>query len=328
MKKLAAEVVSIRSPHKSKGRPPEYEDCGSDQEFQSAPLTKARGDSAAAPHIRQSPGFNPLPSQKQGETEGRYCNHQRPAVSIRSPHKSKGRRIRAFSCFRWMSFQSAPLTKARGDYRSATYTYLYKSFNPLPSQKQGETGRPRSLGAYFLCFNPLPSQKQGETNQRPGAALVPGVSIRSPHKSKGRLQDFGAAVDVQGGFNPLPSQKQGETWQVARTCGPATVSIRSPHKSKGRQLRLCARRGGRDVSIRSPHKSKGRPMTPSRSAWGSKFQSAPLTKARGDKEKDIMAIPLIKFQSAPLTKARGDTPSYKPVRSFQCFNDAWRRWAW
>ena len=59
--------------------------------FQSAPLTKARGDILATVAFSLPNSFNPLPSQKQGETV--YSNEACKVfvVSIRSPHKSKGR---------------------------------------------------------------------------------------------------------------------------------------------------------------------------------------------------------------------------------------------
>ena len=107
-------------------------------------------------------------------------------------------------------FQSAPLTKARGDINEEGTIYNFAGFNPLPSQKQGETPNtgPRSVS----CF----------------------VSIRSPHKSKGRPCAARGISEPEGCFNPLPSQKQGETskgeWQKRANI----VSIRSPHKSKGR----------------------------------------------------------------------------------------------
>ena len=61
-------------------------------------------------------GFNPLPSPKQGET----------AAGALVPHTVS-------------SFQSAPLTEARGDMRSLIYRRGRPCFNPLPSPKQGET---------------------------------------------------------------------------------------------------------------------------------------------------------------------------------------------
>ncbi len=59
--------------------------------------------------------FNPLPSPKRGETFNIQTYEGTWTVSIRSPHRSEGRRC----CRRYPSrsawFQSAPLTEARGD---------------------------------------------------------------------------------------------------------------------------------------------------------------------------------------------------------------------
>ena len=61
-------------------------------------------------------------------------------------------------------------------------------------------------------------------------------------------------------FNPLPSPKQGETYCTTEIEFPKYVSIRSPHRSKGR-----------------------RPVPPAEyTEYAIKFQSAPLTEARGD----------------------------------------------
>ena len=108
-------------------------------------------------------GFNPLPSQKQGETIDILCTTALGSVSIRSPHKSKGRHLTLIGRYRLEQFQSAPLTKARGDPAENLKTARYVSFNPLPSQKQGETELVGRLIDLYLSFNPLPSQKQGET---------------------------------------------------------------------------------------------------------------------------------------------------------------------
>ena len=61
--------------------------------FQSAPLTKARGDVGARRPPARTTGFNPLPSQKQGETPSTLGGRTARHVSIRSPHKSKGRPV-------------------------------------------------------------------------------------------------------------------------------------------------------------------------------------------------------------------------------------------
>ena len=85
-------MVSIRSPHRSKGRPivPTYRFYGN--MFQSAPLTEARGDGQAGPV---------------------------PTATV--------------------EFQSAPLTEARGDLIVEVVYRSLNGFNPLPSPKQGET---------------------------------------------------------------------------------------------------------------------------------------------------------------------------------------------
>ena len=179
--------------------------------FQSAPLTEARGDR----------GYRP-------------ADESLWRVSIRSPHRSKGRRwIKLRVLYRWL-FQSAPLTEARGDYaiklkhpdfslfQSAPLTEargdlvqgceydLHEEFQSAPlTEARGDRGnsllwmclaafqsaplteaRGDTAGIRYshhrLCFNPLPSPKQGET----GFGLLPYrpriVSIRSPHRSKGR----------------------------------------------------------------------------------------------------------------------------------------------
>ena len=59
--------------------------------------------------------FNPLLSQKQGETDVAHTEQALLIVSIRSSHKSKGRPPTAAGTFTFELFQSAPLTKARGD---------------------------------------------------------------------------------------------------------------------------------------------------------------------------------------------------------------------
>ena len=165
--------VSIRSPHKSKGRLRITATTGPRLQFQSAPLTKARGDKKLALRAFFLRGFNPLPSQKQGETRTRGVGD--PPLRL---------------------FQSAPLTKARGDVCAVAPRPRCTSFNPLPSQKQGETHGYLTPITLITRFNPLPSQKQGETLRTPYRLSNNAVSIRSPHKSKGRRQRYkdGASV--------------------------------------------------------------------------------------------------------------------------------------
>ena len=157
--------VSIRSPHRSKGR------------------LRCRCGSCPRPS-----GFNPLPSPEQGEISD-------PQISARfsRPFQSapltgaRGDRFSTISPRITPTFQSAPLTGARGDecvsWSPAVTRY---SFNPLPSPEQGEIPEVGYHGLSLLGFNPLPSPEQGEIYLFPG-----------------RAQD-------RSGFNPLPSPEQGE----------------------------------------------------------------------------------------------------------------------
>ena len=179
-------AVSIRSPHKSKGRRRATTECSTHLSFQSAPLTKARGDRTGATGRSHPIGFNPLPSQKQGETEHSPTNSKRDSVSIRSPHKSKGRPPGALRGVPPCLFQSAPLTKARGDLTKLAGRYDFVLFQSAPLTKaRGDRQCDYDSGGR-VCFNPLPSQKQGETVGGECTSRLGYVSIRSPHKSKGR----------------------------------------------------------------------------------------------------------------------------------------------
>ena len=188
---MAIQWVSIRSPHQSKGRP--AEEVISQLDFCC---------------------FNPLPSPKQGETQ---------VFPFRA--RANGR------------FQSAPLTKARGDAGAQGNSNNDFMFQSAPLTKaRGDSGR-RTMPALTTRFNPLPSPKQGETAIT--AAVnddTPTVSIRSPHQSKGR---------------PLWRT----VWHYV-----LRVSIRSPHQSKGRPPHCSQANCVTVVSIRSPHQSKGRPV--------------------------------------------------------------------
>ena len=228
-------VVSIRSPHKSKGRRGVVPPISTRLVFQSAPLTKARGDSVgrsargSGVHVFQSApltkargdlptnwfvrsestfqsapltkargdrqrllvrirhtSFNPLPSQKQGETDALAGLGGAWAVSIRSPHKSKGRPASLFVLRLTKEFQSAPLTKARGDLHDPLSPPPPSAFQSAPLTKARGDNRIGGQPNNRLRFNPLPSQKQGETSTFYRQSNGDRVSIRSPHKSKGR----------------------------------------------------------------------------------------------------------------------------------------------
>ena len=234
-----------------------------------------------------STSFNPLPSPKQGETSGSFLHRCAVAVSIRSPHRSKGRRPRTSGSIakkavsirsphrskgrrgtdrrnRFLRvFQSAPLTEARGDHAAALSPPNQPRFNPLPSPKQGET-------AAFL--------RDARPYQKFQSAPLTEARGDSP---------AGAAISTTASFNPLPSPKQGET--ATRFCiAPPTKTFQSAPLTEAR---------GDGIII-------------ARDAEPDTFQSAPLTEARGDSCQGKKGRFLRRFQSAPLTEARGD-----PIRA-------------
>ena len=85
-----------------------------------------------------------------------------------------------------------------------------RCFNPLPLPKQGEI--PDHVEIYNLSgFQSAPlTEARGDVFAACGTTLTVTVSIRSPYRSKGRLDGLQAVRDV------------------------ARVSIRSPYRSKGR----------------------------------------------------------------------------------------------
>ena len=158
--------------------------------------------------------FNPLPLPKQGETSFLEADGILIGVSIRSPYRSKGRRIRAKCTMPHRLFQSAPLTEARGDRNDGMVSRYVSGFNPLPLPKQGETWMLPWMSLPWSCFNPLPLPKQGETV--PSDPDVPGVpvSIRSPYRSKGRL-DHAKIMGTKGAFQsaPLTEARGDSCWE-------------------------------------------------------------------------------------------------------------------
>ncbi len=181
------QVVSIRSPHRSEGRLPNSDRSAYPIEFQSAPLTEARGDIRIFTYAQPFCQFQSAPlTEARGDlykpvgdwkrylvsirsphrSEGRpvmlIVSPLFPFVSIRSPHRSEGRPNSDFFISPLGEFQSAPLTEARGDRIPGLAPVRTAGFNPLPSPKRGET----------IPVVPPESLRK--------------VSIRSPHRSEGR----------------------------------------------------------------------------------------------------------------------------------------------
>ena len=267
--------------------------------FQSAPLTEARGDETLAHKApRGLACFNPLPLPKQGEI--RFHRHK-----LHVHHE----------------FQSAPLTEARGDRQGENERRASTCFNPLPLPKQGEIVQVLSASNRRRVSIRSPYRSKGRLDRSTRLPRRGIVSIRSPYRSKGRCPHARHGRQWWLGFNPLPLPKQGEIPPSSTKLPDSDVSIRSPYRSKGRindrGIHLSER-----VSIRSPYRSKGRSpcrLQPRSSGRHTGFNPLPLPKqgeisaARCPMQAEMGS----KFQSAPLTEARGDVLRHDEDSSFE-----------
>ncbi len=139
----------------------------------------------------------------------------------------------------------------------------------------------RSFNPTHHLFQSAPlTEARGDQQPKDGWVCFHCVSIRSPHRSKGRSATKGRMGLLPLRFNPLPSPKQGEMRRQFDQRQFDRVSIRSPHRSKGRFTMVLG--------------------PPER---GLKFQSAPLTEARGDTSRStLIAISTTRFNPLPSPK--------------------------
>ena len=110
--------------------------------FQSAPLTEARGDAVFRIEAQEADEFQSAPlTEARGDLFGRRLLGRRWSFNpLPSPKRGE---IRAWPARRpsWVRrFQSAPLTEARGDFCPGGSISSSTCFNPLPSPKRGEMG--------------------------------------------------------------------------------------------------------------------------------------------------------------------------------------------
>ena len=281
-----ARYVSIRSPHRSEGRSASTRAIRlASGEFQSAPLTEARGDLRASwnysfPFTRS---FNPLPSPKRGEIQ-----HQQQDRAARYgfnplPSPKRGEILDARGLLSDLGlFQSAPLTEARGDPVEPTSSASRSVFQSAPLTEAREMPTAHMICAYSkfqsaplteargdrCClqlrsrtrgFNPLPSPKRGEIAVPLLGRSRLQVSIRSPHRSEGRSLMREDCSVIWACFNPLPSPKRGEMRRQLRRRALCVCFNPLPSPKRGE---MCT----------------NGPVGKYRKA----FQSAPLTEARGD----------------------------------------------
>ena len=282
-------------------------------EFQSAPLTEARGDShrtsaqrrphgvsIRSPHRskgrpqrrprsgRAGPRFNPLPSPKQGETAVRY-DIERTLKKFQSAPltEARGDRTEFDSPRQQLLFQSAPLTEARGDASGLAKSFFPRGFNPLPSPKQGETRRGHRPRLPLARFQSAPlTEARGD---RWWWYIYAGAdSFQSAPLTEARGDAAENCPTVLGDlFQSAPLTEARGDRTKASTKRTPTMFQSAP---------LTEARG--DVNeVSNP-------------SIADRFQSAPLTEARGDVGHTFRLVLSAAFQSAPLTEARGDAGCY------------------
>ena len=250
--------------------------------FQSAPLTEARGDSSSRNITTSETSFNPLPSPKRGETLLLETSQHPRQVSIRSPHRSEGRRGtgKFMKDGFFVSIRSPHRSEGRHSIMEDTDNTEVVSIRS-PHRSEGRpmvSGIVRSRNGfqsaplteargdackmeqpeYMKCFNPLPSPKRGETTIQNTIDHLENVSIRSPHRSEGR--------PIEQRFFPYGIEFQSAPLTEARgdfigTCSRAKHwSGFNPLPSPKRGETFSSDRECQTpmVSIRSPHRSEGR----------------------------------------------------------------------
>ena len=84
------------------------------------------------------------------------------------------------------------------------------------------------------------------------------VSIRSPHRSEGRLKRLLVERQFDRFQSAPPTEVRGDYNEHLSIAVRREVSIRSPHRSEGRPHGYVVVTVNGKVSIRSPHRSEGR----------------------------------------------------------------------
>ena len=84
-------------------------------------------------------------------------------VSIRSPRRNEGRRLRFGLASARVQFQSAPPAETRGDLRSIPRCSGIEMFQSAPPAETRGDQLKFLIKSFNLGFNPLPPPKRGET---------------------------------------------------------------------------------------------------------------------------------------------------------------------
>jgi len=151
---------------------------------------------------RRTVGFNPLPTQRPGETTELASLAGAPDVSIRSRRRGREKLDRAVAVQVVQVFQSAPDAEAGRNSMSDMTGARPMTFQSAPD---AEAGRNVGASAHTRAssrFNPLPTQRPGETPPLRRLHLPRVVSIRSRRRGREKHQtiadrDFTLEVSIR-----------------------------------------------------------------------------------------------------------------------------------
>jgi len=159
--------VSIRSRRRGREKRGEEEAPARDALFQSAPDAEAGRNYAARSAAIRLRSFNPLPTQRPGETRNLDQVRVVLAVSIRSRRRGREKLLIRRKPSTCIPFQSAPDAEAGRNFPIPARRRAELQFQSAPDAEAGRNPLPTVLSTVSGCFNPLPTQRPGETPQSP-----------------------------------------------------------------------------------------------------------------------------------------------------------------
>ena len=180
--------VSIRSPHRSKGRPVLGE------QYVGVSVVSIRSPHRSKGRLLGSILSTLLglvsirsPHRSKGRPDDCEAGDMASKVSIRSPHRSKGRHVRLPDWRLYVTFQSAPLTEARGDLYDIAYVIDCGDVSiRSPHRSKGRpSAQAHSFSGEAVSIR-SPHRSKGRRGNYNASRTYSIVSIRSPHRSKGR----------------------------------------------------------------------------------------------------------------------------------------------
>jgi len=280
--------------------------------FQSAPDAEAGRNSWTWPQVSSQCCFNPLPTQRPGETAGSIHSRLSRGVSIRSRRRGREKLAELAQEDDDGEFQSAPDAQAGRNPKEIRCPPRPCRFNPLPTHRPGETtvsfrsklrkavsirsrrrGREKP-GAHVtgdaVALVSIRSRRRGR--EKPSTATIrrPTRSFQSaPDAEAGRNARFNAASAWSARFNPLPTQRPGET------AGPGPAGRPWP------------------VSIRSRRRGREKPTPGARTIARNLFQSAPDAEAGRNTCRAVPTPPGDSFNPLP-TQRPGETGTTHKTR--------------